>query len=257
MTGLPIGGALVSIFATLFMERLGWQSLFYVGGITPLVLAPLVFLLPNTRGQRKTNGQLPVLNALSGDGRLWTTIVVCLLYLVTMTVSYLMLNWLPSLITARGFGVQQGHEASLVFNAASAAGILVTGFFVDRFGYMRIIPLAYSGLLAAICFLSFTNSLEAILISAGFLGFFILGAQNALNGICPMFYPPAARGVAVGAAIGVGRCGSILGPLYAGFMLQAGLSPVMVTFSAAPLILCAAVLLFLMARNQGASSTVA
>ena len=52
------------------------------------------------------------------------------------------------------------------------------------------------------------------------MGFFLLGANYALYGVAPVFYPGAIRDTGSGASVAVGRIGSIMGPLLAGFMMS-------------------------------------
>ena len=69
---------------------------------------------------------------------------------------------------------------------------------------------------------------------SGLAGFLLLGANYALYGVAPSYYPATMRGTGSGASVGVGRVGSILGPLAAGFMLSGGQSAVDVVQYMAP-----------------------
>ena len=55
-------------------------------------------------------------------------------------------------------------------------------------------------------------------------GFTIIATQAALNGTAGLAYPTAARSKGVGMALGVGRIGSVVGPLLGGAMVAAGVS---------------------------------
>jgi AAHS family 3-hydroxyphenylpropionic acid transporter len=89
----------------------------------------------------------------------------------------------------------------------------------DRLGPARTVPLAYFMMLAAAAVVAVANSYGAYLAGFTAMGFLLLGGQNCLNGVIPNFYPVEARSLSVGAAVGTGRVGSVLGPLYAGFVL--------------------------------------
>ena len=56
------------------------------------------------------------------------------------------------------------------------------------------------------------------------VGFCLLGANYALYGVAPAYYPLAIRGTGSGASIAVGRVGSIVGPLLAGMLIRGGTS---------------------------------
>ncbi len=231
MAGMPLGGASAALFARLYFKDMGWQSLFYIGGVIPIVLTLLIVFLPNAKtagvedNAPQTGQKTGLWSALFGEGRAVSTLLLWVVFFLTSSVLYMILNWLPSLMTQRGLDVQVGQMASLVFNLVSIAGTLTLGAVIDRFGYKWAMPLAYIGFLAGMCGMAFTWAAEALMISVGVTGFFLLGAQYSLNGISPMYYPKPARGLGTGAAIAFGRVGSITGPLMAGYILKAGIGP--------------------------------
>jgi len=74
----------------------------------------------------------------------------------------------------------------------------------------------------------------------------VIGGQGGLNAMAGDFYPPLVRGTGVGWALGVGRIGSIIGPLLGGLMLAAHV-PTAALFSVAALPQLVAALLILLA----------
>jgi len=131
---------------------------------------------------------------------------------------------LPTLVVAKGFDRAIAPQASLAFNWASAAGALLVGWLVDRVGPRWPLMLSYGALIVALVALGASTDHAAIIALSGVAGFFLLGANYALYGVAPSYYPPAMRGTGSGASVAVGRVGSILGPLAAGFLLQGGSS---------------------------------
>ena len=254
MAGMPIGGATVSLFAALYLKQLGWQWLFYLGGIVPLVLTLFILALPNTRPARDAGApKIGAGRALFGGGRALSTLLLWVVFFLTSSVLYMMLNWLPSLMAARGFDMAVGQMSSLTFNVVSVFGTLILGAIIDRYGYRTALPLAYVGFLAGICGMAFTGTVEPLLVSIGVVGFFLLGAQYSLNGVSPMYYPPAARGLGTGAAIAFGRVGSITGPMMAGYVLKTGIGPLHgpsgVAMAMIPLVVVAGLAVFLLTRQ--------
>jgi AAHS family 3-hydroxyphenylpropionic acid transporter len=236
--GLPIGGGSVALLTLLLPAELDWRLLFIVGGILPLALAPgLRWLLPETL-QREERAQgmprAPVWESLFAGGRATPTLLLWLAFLPTLLILYLLLNWLPSLAVAKGFSAGVAPQVSLSFNWASVAGALVLGASVDRFGPRWPLILAYAALIGSLVALGASASLESFVIFAGVAGFFLLGANYALYGVAPAYYPTAMRGTGSGASIAVGRVGSILGPMAAGLMLAGGTSATNVVLYLAP-----------------------
>jgi AAHS family 3-hydroxyphenylpropionic acid transporter len=245
--GLPLGGGTVALLDMLLPSGLGWRTLFVVGGTLPMIVAPaLQWVLSETLGatQRAApDKRVPTWQALFSGGRAAPTLLLWLAFLPTLLILYLLLNWLPSLAKARGFGTS---EASVAFNYASAPGALVLGWLVDRYGARWPLVLSFLGLIGSLVALGASDNLSNFVSSAGVAGFFLLGANYALYGVAPGYYPTIMRGTGSGASVAVGRVGSIIGPLLAGFMLAGGSSASNVLQFMAPVAAVAAVAVFVL-----------
>jgi AAHS family 3-hydroxyphenylpropionic acid transporter len=75
---------------------------------------------------------------------------------------------------------------------------------------------------------------------AFFCGLFLVGGQSVLYSLAGQAYPTEVRGTGVGAAVAVGRIGSILGPLVAGQLFALGQSASVLVAASIPLIVVAA-----------------
>jgi AAHS family 3-hydroxyphenylpropionic acid transporter len=248
MAGLPIGGAVAAAVAAATMGRWGWKTIFYIGGALPLLTLPILLLLPNLRvAATEPRRKGPSFAMLFAEGRILTTLSIWVVYFITLLIIYLLLNWLPTLMISRGFAPAQAQLLSLAFNLAAAAGSILLGMATDRLGPARTVPVAYFLMLAAAVLVAVANSYGAYLAGFTAMGFLLLGGQNCLNGVIPNFYPAEARTLSVGAAVGTGRIGSVVGPLYAGFVLAGRYGARAVLESIVALVAVAAVLvLFLL-----------
>jgi AAHS family 3-hydroxyphenylpropionic acid transporter len=224
--GMPLGGAL----AALLIQALAghdWRVLFYVGGAVPVLLTVLLYwYMPETlqlhsgderRGPRAWT-------TLFGGGRAKATVLLWIVFLPTLLILYLILNWLPTLVVGKGMDRAVAPLASLTFNLASVAGALLIGRLVDRFDLRWPLTAAYAGLAISLLALSGSATTAEILVLSGAAGFFVLGANFAMYGIAPTYYSAETRGTGSGAAIAFGRIGSISGPLLAGLLLGSGTS---------------------------------
>jgi AAHS family 3-hydroxyphenylpropionic acid transporter len=164
-------------------------------------------------------------------------------------VLYLALNWLPTLVVDKGHPPSEGFAAAMSFNIAGIIGSLVMGAISDRFGWRWPLGLSYLGLSLAMAGLAAATAPPAIHALSAAAGFLVMGAQFSLYAVAPMLYPPAFRAAGAGAAVGVGRLGSIAGPLIAGELRGAGASPGEVFFSVAPVAFAAAVILVALGRT--------
>lgn len=245
--GMPAGGAIVALFASLAGDDLSWRTYFMAGGVLPLLIAPLIlFVLPETRPARDDTRPISLSRTLFADGRALPTLLLWLANFLTLLILYLMLNWLPTLVVAKGFPVTGGATASLAFNLVGVVGALFLGLVIDRFGYRWSLFVTYALLAGVLLALGTASSIVSIVTVSALAGFLVLGAQYALYGLAPTLYPQRGRGGAAGAAVAVGRLGSIVGPLMAGGLRQAGWSPAAVLNALLPISLTAGVVVVML-----------
>lgn len=180
-----------------------------------------------------------MLPALFGERRALVTILLWLVFALTLVVLYLMLNWLPTLVVAKGFTQADGAVASLVFNLTSIVGALLMGFIADRAGFRWPLALVYAALAVCLWALAGAGVLSLVTVLSGITGFLVIGAQYTLYALAPVYYAPHVRAAGAGAAVAVGRFGSILGPLLAGELREAGATADQVFLSLVPCVVVA------------------
>jgi AAHS family 3-hydroxyphenylpropionic acid transporter len=250
MAGLPLGGAVAAAVAAATLQQWGWQRIFYLGGILPLLTLPILLRLPDSRSASpEPLRKAPSFTMLFEQGRTLTTLSIWVVYFITLLIIYLLLNWLPTLMIRQGFAPARAQLLSLAFNLAAAAGSILLGIATDRLGPTRTVPLAYCLMLAAAAIVAGASSYGAYLAGFTAMGFLLLGGQNCLNGVIPNFYPAEARSLSVGTAVGTGRIGSVVGPLYAGFALAGSYGARAVLESIVALVAIAAALVLFLLRG--------
>jgi len=247
--GMPVGGATSALIARLAGDALEWRTIFVAGGVVPLVLLPLIFLLlPETKPAHDPAADRNLARGLFAEKRAAATVLIWAAFMMTLVVLYLGLNWLPTLVVDKGHPPSEGFMAAMVFNVAGAAGSILVGAVADRTGWRWSLAIVYLALAAAMAGLAASDAPMAILALSGAAGFLVMGAQFSLYAVAPMLYPVHLRAAGAGAAIAVGRLGSIAGPLIGGELRNAGLTPGEVFLSMAPVALTAAVILLALGR---------
>jgi AAHS family 3-hydroxyphenylpropionic acid transporter len=232
--GFPLGGGSAALLTQVLPPDFDWRTLFIIGGVLPVLLVPaLKWLLPETLNRAGPDAhpsrgaaRVPVMLALFGQGRAGPTLLLWLTFFPTLLILYLLLNWLPTLAVAKGLDRSVAPQASLAFNFGSIAGALLLGWLVDRLGPRWPLTLSFVALIAALLALASATELSMIVALSGVAGFFLLGANYALYGVLPSYYPAAMRGTGAGASVAVGRVGSIVGPFVPGLLLESGTSAV-------------------------------
>jgi AAHS family 4-hydroxybenzoate transporter-like MFS transporter len=133
-------------------------------------------------------------------------------------------------------------------------GTFALGTLIDRFSF-RALALVYFGAVfavGAIGQLGHSGVLVSIAIFAA--GFCVIGGQIAANALTAGYYPTSVRSTGVGWALGIGRIGSIIGPLVAGILLQQKFSTGTLFMAAAAAALFAALASLVLSRIAAASS---
>lgn len=242
--GMPLGGASSAWFVSVIPVD-EWKVVFLVGGVLPLLLVPLLHMfLPAARAATHVAERVGVVRALFGERRAIPTLLLTLIFFPTLLILYLLLNWLPTLVTANGLPKSLGPQVSLAFNLGSIFGALLLGWILDRVGFRWPATVYYVGLIAAMLALAGADETTEAIVFAAAAGMTLLGAQYGLYGVAVSYYPDHIKGVGSGYVVAAGRVGSIVGPLIAGFWLAKGVTAGDVISSMVPYAACAGLAVF-------------
>jgi AAHS family 4-hydroxybenzoate transporter-like MFS transporter len=258
--GLPLGGFVCGTLSSALLPVWGWQSVFYIGGVLPFLLSLLLIpLLPESvkfLSQRMDNPRkiaklmasiapetavdsdqisfaepaaarkATPIKYLFTDGRAVGTVLLWIPNFMNLLLMYVIVNWLPALLRASGMSVSDGVTATSFFSLGGILGSLAEGFLIKSGGSFKVL-LAEFGLcglfIASMAMMA--DSWPLLIILAFLLGFLVIGAQAGLNVLAANFYPTSIRSTGVGWALGIGRIGSIAGPILAGMLLSMGWQP--------------------------------
>jgi AAHS family 3-hydroxyphenylpropionic acid transporter len=248
--GFPFGGGLASAImssaavpgsALNGLIGADWRTIFYIGGLAPLLAVPLVnFVLPDSaefaKSRRSGEGGAGLFEVVFGEGRALNSILLWISFFTTLLVLYLLLNWLPALLTSRGFDRSQSFLVQLVFNGGGIPGSIIAGILMDRGSRRLAVPALYVGLvLSLVLMAAMPTDIGVALLYGTLLGVFVMATQALLYGLAPIGYSTLIRGTGVGAAVCVGRIGSVAGPLFAASLVGAGHTASQVLMALVPL----------------------
>ncbi|KVL58058.1 MFS transporter [Burkholderia cepacia] len=255
--GIPFGGVIASLIGVLLAGDTEWRHIFYVGGAGPLLLVPLlVWCLPESRAYLDVAGtqaaRTSVARTLFGDGRTTSTVALWVSYFCTLIVLYFLLNWLPSLMAARGLDREHVGLVQIAFNVGAGLGALGIGAALDRMRASRVVGGMYVGIVLSLAALAAAPGFASLAAAAFAAGMFVVGGQSVLYALAAIYYPTAMRGTGVGTAVAVGRLGSVVGPLAAATLLAAGRSAPVVIGASIPVTLVAAVAALVLIRRPQA-----
>jgi AAHS family 4-hydroxybenzoate transporter-like MFS transporter len=282
--GFSVGAALGGLLAAALIPQFGWRSVFVVGGVAPLLLVPiLALLLPESvrflaltgRANERVAGLLrlispkaaltpatrfvvnepelpgiPVLH-LFRDGRTPVTLLLWVVFFMSLLDLYFLSNWLPTVLNDLGASVSSSAAIGSMLQVGGVVGTFALGSIIDRFSFRALALVYFIAVFAVGAIGQLGHSIVFVTMAIFAAGFCIVGGQIAANALAATFYPTSVRASGVGWALGIGRVGSIVGPLVGGALLTMKWSTASVFMAAAGAALWAALAAFALSRIAG------
>ena len=274
--GYPIGGIAGGFLAAYLLTAFGWRAIFVcaaVSGIAMLFVVwrwlpePIAYIVARPRADAlaRVNAYLkhcgiaavaqlpppppgadalPVKN-LFRDGMAWVTLKIMSIYFLYVIALFYMQTWVPVLVAGAGISPANAAIVSVCLSIGGVFGGLFIAFATTRLGLKPIVVTALTGGgLFIVLFGWLPPSLALFATTAAVAGFFLFGGMIGLYAVVARTFPAHMRASGTGFVIGIGRLGSALSPLLAGFLFSAGLDRAGVgVVMAVPALLAAIVLL--------------
>lgn len=250
-SGYSVGGILAALTAIAVIPQLGWRAMFWVGVVLGVALLPVAWrLLPESasfllaRGRREEAETLARRYRLAleeppaaGDGAprglstlkalfvpryVAGTLLFWLGTGVGLLLVYGLNTWLAQIMREAGYPLGSALAFLLVLNLGAIIGTPLFGALADRVGSKPVTLGMF--LTAALCIflLSFELPSFLLFVLVGIAGACTIGTTILVNAYTANFYPAHMRATGLGWALGVGRLGAILGPIYGAFILASG-----------------------------------
>jgi AAHS family 4-hydroxybenzoate transporter-like MFS transporter len=275
------GGAMLAGAVSLWLiPAFGWRSMFIFGGSIPLVVGVLMawglpeslqFLAVQKKRldqlvrwlrqldpriaidgatrfvvNEESRGGVPIVH-LFYEGRGPTTILLWIVNFTNILILYSLTNWLPTIITGMGYTLQTANLIATVMQLGGLIGTFGLAWAIARHGFLPTLALTFALATVSIAFIGQPGlTLIALGVIVFIAGWCIVGGQPAINALSASFYPTYLRSTGVGAGLGVGRTGAIIGPYVGGILLAQQWTPQQLFWAAAvPAFVSTAVILTL------------
>ncbi len=254
-TGFSVGGILASGLAIPLLTAFGWQFLFWIAAVVPLlIVVPVaIFFLPESIGfllykNRYSEAQAIVwrfhlslasdlfqerpqeaegssrrpraVSSLFTRNYLGATILFWIASFLALFMIFGLNTWLPQIMIKAGYSLGSSLSFLLVLYAGTIIGTLVGGVAMDRFGPKWVILIMFleAGIVLALLSIRFPLLITYLLVALAGTG--TVGTQILLNAYISKCYPINNRATAVAWALGIGRIGAIIGPYFGGLILS-------------------------------------
>lgn len=251
--GFMVGTALGGLVAAWMLPAWGWRSVFWVGGIVPLLLVlPMARWLPESlqflalrgrrpaeigrwlerMGERVPEGEVRYevreerregfpLAQLLREGRAPATLLLWAVNFMNMLVAYFVASWLPTVLQEAGHAQGTAVLVATTVQLGGLVGTVVLGLVLQRLGFVGVLTACFGVAAAGLAVIARPGlALPALVAVAFVVGWAVFGGQPGLNALAATTYPTDLRSTGIGAALGIGRFGGIFGPLVAAELLR-------------------------------------
>lgn len=255
--GFTLGSALGGIVSAQLVAVIGWHGILVLGGVLPLALFfGLLVALPESprwlvRRQRPPAQISRTLSAMTGEryentefwldepaatqkgsisqlfaGRQLTiTLMLWVVFFMSLLIIYLLSSWMPTLLNHRGIDLQHASWVTAAFQVGGTLGALLLGVLMDKFNPFWVLAVSYA--LGAVCIVMIglsENGLWLMALAIFGTGIGISGSQVGLNALTATLYPTQSRATGVSWSNAIGRCGAIVGSVSGGMMMAMNFS---------------------------------
>ncbi len=253
--GVTLGGAFPGFAVVYLAPAYGWQVIYIIGGILPIVLgvvapfvlpeslkylvvhekraaaerlvkrlSPSVSVSPSTQfviaDEGRTNKSLSPVKLFKG-GLAYITPLLWLCFCMNLMAFYFMIAWMPTILrNTHVLTPADAQFAAVLIQIGGTVGGLLLARPMDKKGFLPVTVL-FAVAVPAIAGIGFfaQTSKSMVMLCAFIAGFAVLGLQFGINAASGMIYPTAVRSNGSGWAFGIGRFGSIVGPILGGYFV--------------------------------------
>lgn len=248
--GFTAGAALGGFVAAWLIPAFGWQSVFYVGGAVPLLLAAamaaglpesLRWLVLHDRRHpyvatwlhrldpsiHVDEGARFVINEdiragvpavhLFRDRRATATLLLWIVNFMNLFTLFSLANWLPTVAARAGYATSTAVLIGTTLQVGGTVSPFLLTWFILRKGFVPVLAVTFAVAAVSVALIGYPGLSLGMLVAVVFIaGACVVGAQPSLNALAGSYYPTYLRSTGVGWALGIGRAGAIVGPVMAG-----------------------------------------
>jgi AAHS family 4-hydroxybenzoate transporter-like MFS transporter len=255
VSGLPLGAVFGATLAKKWLTIVGWQAMYFYGGIAAfIVLILCVLFLPEsaqllvarardrdysrarTLVSKFLGNDIPEHYRLIAPVKIKNVSVVALFtpdywrltlgiwggYFFNFLAWLAIIFWLPTVLVASGMGPSSAPLATLILNLVAAFFIFPLAFVLQRVADVRLLVVGMFLFGILICLsLAFCSGPEPLVLTLiGLAGIGVGLEQMGLYYLAAALYPERLRATGIGWGVALGRIGSIGGAWFGSFFLH-------------------------------------
>lgn len=255
----PLGGVIGGPISAFIIARYGWQGVFILGGVLPLLLTFALVLWLNESIRYLVLSKAPaerignILHSIApsfqpGPSDVYVlplsrgvsikptreifsrefvrpTVLLCIAAFVAQLVIVYVVTWMPLVLASIGMPVTSAILASVAFSVGGIFGAIGLARIIDKDKSYRGLVVTFFLSAVSIGAIGFLASNWYGLLAITFVtGLLTVGANIVLSAYSSTVYPTSIRSTGVGWVIGWGRVGAIAGALFGTALVAAGVT---------------------------------
>jgi AAHS family 4-hydroxybenzoate transporter-like MFS transporter len=252
--GITIGSLLPAVISGTLEHDYGWRVQFLVGGLLPIAIGVLlVFLLPESlkflvATQKSSAKVLKFARALDpsltdsdyqfllprntvptgerfgmkqlfASGLQYITPVIWSIFIIILIGNFFLHSWMPILFRDEGLSIQQTATTAAMFDVGGIVGVLLVSHVLDKYGMVSLVAMFVLACPAVAAIGLIGQSVPLLSLVIFVAGFCMVSITLGINTVAGLIYPTEIRAKGVGWAYGIGRIGSIIGPMAGGWLI--------------------------------------
>jgi AAHS family 4-hydroxybenzoate transporter-like MFS transporter len=253
--GSPMGGMIVGFLSASLIPLYGWESIFTVAAVLPIILAVATYFwvpesLQYLSGRPASDGRFATMSRyltggddtysyasksdapkkapfkeLFAHGRAKITMLAWVPFFMGPMLLVVLAFWMPTLLERAGITAAEAARITALWNMGCTFGTVLGGFLIDKKGPYLVLPITLSCAACAIALLGVAVvSPPLLVVCAIAAGFFLASSASGLLALGGLLYPGSLGVTGVGVAYAVGRVGQLVGPLIVGGLIASGLT---------------------------------
>ena len=136
---------------------------------------------------------MPVLH-LFRDGRTLATLLLWVVFFMSLLDLYFLSNWLPTVLNDLGASVSEAAVIGSMLQVGGIVGTFALGSVIDRFSFRALALVYFVAVFAVGAIGQVGHSAVLVTIAIFAAGFCIVGGQIAANALAAAFYPTSVQG---------------------------------------------------------------
>lgn len=245
LAGVPVGGVLAALTAIPVLANWSWHWMFFIAVVPGLIVLPIVVkVLPESVEYLESAGRAAEAQAVrdrfalagttaadvrpASDAGLFSpgyrtaTAMFAAATFCGLLAWYGLATWLPGIMRKSGYALGSSLVFLLVLNLGAVAGSLFLAAATDKWGNRKVVILTYAGMAVALVVMLYKMPQPPLLLAIALAGVGGHGGQILINAYVSKSYPTHCRARALGWSLGVGRLGTIIGPILIGWVVAGG-----------------------------------